>query len=1264
MNVALIETLKKSVTPAPPALAAGFFVQPSPAGLTLAGLGSNSPFTYIVAHDLAIQPTDGKIVVSGYVANGFGIETPSDVATLFRYTANGSKLDTTFAAGAGYLYQTNSLNDQPYGGYGRIVALPSGRILTCLRTRSCGVRSIPYLSTDPLTAGATSITVTATVFGTGLATFLPPTPSNWYFNDGGDAGLGAIEFFQATSYGGGTNWTIVRGQLGSSPTPHTAVGANSGIPINVYMLNSYSVDAYTSAGVLDTTFNAANTTGMQGRAGFPMISWFGSSSSSSSSSSGSPVALGNSFDGTIAGMVSDFDIDASGNIVAVGWTQARCINTTQDAFFACIRYKPTGDIDTTFGSVAFGFGAASGGGGKAFRLTGVPGNGVDTATSVLVRASGKILIGGCSAIAPNTWNVPPNAGIGGVQPYFQAYAQRNNTSWALAQLTSTGALDTTFGTGGIVLVGNNNTAGLATIGSFWVGLASGSGAPCLPNNQGSFGAMAGKALAEDANGRIYATGYVSTNGVNGTWTVMRWSSTGTPDNTWGTNGVVTTTVGLNNLSFSSMLALDSASRLLVGGSVLVVSGANPNYGIAICRYNASVTGGTDNGTLDATFGTGGILTYYPAVGVYGAGITSVLNSFKLDASGNIVIVGTVGYTSAIGYITAIFLARFSPSGVLDNTFGQAALTTPAAPTGVVAATSGANILVKWSWNSGVGDVAYNVYYGATPGSETLLASNVTTNTYLSSAGAGYYQVTAVNSAGVEGPRSAETQSFTGSSPLLTNLVAYYAFDSLTIDSSGNGHTLTVNGNVTQAIGFINKGCIFLAGASPADYLSTAHPTVLDGATALTVDTFVRVNDTTITSGIVCVGDFLSTNLTFLFQYRGSDTGKFRINIPTSVSDTGTYAETVFSPVQGTPYYICIVFNGAGTGNAGRLAVYINGILQTLTFAGTIPAALPATGTAPLTLGSFVGGGNELTGTMDEVGIYNATATAASIAIRWNSGAGLSWPFVPQAGLLAPFQVTGSATSPTLTLVWPAVTNATSYIIYRSTTPGNEVQYDTSPSAGYVDAGVAANTTYYYKVAAVGGGVTGPQSAELKVPYLVVLLKDLMAGSNGVSITARPMNVGGNWTDLSGDFTTNGSGGCVPTTAGVCLAIGNATQPDMDVSATVNGSTSAFPGVAARVQDLNNYWLAVVTSTTTVAIFEVLAGVATQRGPNGAITFAGSTNETLELKVVGNVFQVYYNGAAVSGCTFTSADLNTATGAGIRNNVNATMTYSNFQVLTP
>lgn len=66
------------------------------------------------------------------------------------------------------------------------------------------------------------------------------------------------------------------------------------------------------------------------------------------------------------------------------------------------------------------------------------------------------------------------------------------------------------------------------------------------------------------------------------------------------------------------------------------------------------------------------------------------------------------------------------------------------------------------------------------------------------------------------------------------------------------------------------------------------------------------------------------------------------------------------------------------------------------------------------------------------------------------------------------------------LSWPAVAGATSYSVYRGTSPGGESGTAIATGitgTGYVDSGLTNGTTYYYVVKAVGTGGMSAASPE-------------------------------------------------------------------------------------------------------------------------------------------------------------------------------------------
>jgi uncharacterized delta-60 repeat protein len=168
-------------------------------------------------------------------------------------------------------------------------------------------------------------------------------------------------------------------------------------------------------------------------------------------------------------------------------------------------------------------------------------------------------------------------GVAGIGAFEQsngdivAVAQVNfvnnvGTGIGLVRYTSAGELDTTFGTNGITVT---TFAGIAF---------------------DPFG------FAVHKNGDILVAGVATTKSGRNEFGLARYTATGVLDTTFGTNGLVTTKVGVRSDAPSALL-LQPNGQIVMGGFE-VAEGNIPGM-MSLVRYNA-------NGTLDTTFGKGGI----------------------------------------------------------------------------------------------------------------------------------------------------------------------------------------------------------------------------------------------------------------------------------------------------------------------------------------------------------------------------------------------------------------------------------------------------------------------------------------------------------------------------------------------------------------------------------------------------------------------------------------------------------------------------------
>ena len=189
----------------------------------------------------------------------------------------------------------------------------------------------------------------------------------------------------------------------------------------------------------------------------------------------------------------------------------------------------------------------------------------------------------------------------------------------IARYDAKGALDPSFGTGGIATT---------TVGS----------------------GSAANALALQADGKIVAGGF--TQDYPGQFALARFNTNGTLDSTFGSGGKVVTNIGSANNEINAV-AIEPDGKIVVGGGDQDAGDHALNFVVA--RYQA-------NGSLDATFGSGGI-----AFTNFGRG--GIARGLTLQSDGKIVEVGPAGLAS---YPFGAFgLVRFNDDGSLDTGFGVA-----------------------------------------------------------------------------------------------------------------------------------------------------------------------------------------------------------------------------------------------------------------------------------------------------------------------------------------------------------------------------------------------------------------------------------------------------------------------------------------------------------------------------------------------------------------------------------------------------------------
>ena len=327
-------------------------------------------------------------------------------------------------------------------------------------------------------------------------------------------------------------------------------------------------------------------------------------------------------------------VQPDGRLIAAGWSLSR-----QSADFALARYQVDGALDQTFGpggTVLHGVGLFSGADALVLQPDGLP---VAAGFSETSSGSNFALARYDPTGAPDATfgsDGTALADFGGFafatslarQPDGKlvsagAYFDEAGTQFALARHDQTGTLDASFGSGGKVLsrVGADGFASAVVVQPDGKVVAAGGGGACppipfAPVCTGQFG-------------------------------LIRYDGSGRPDSGFGVGGSVLTPVGDDGNASGLLLQPDGK---LVAGGYAVRSG---RYQFALARYNP-------NGQLDGSFGSNGLV--FTPMGAAEAGVRAL----ALQPDGKLVAAGWIEGEQA----SAWGLARYTPNGALDPTFGQ------------------------------------------------------------------------------------------------------------------------------------------------------------------------------------------------------------------------------------------------------------------------------------------------------------------------------------------------------------------------------------------------------------------------------------------------------------------------------------------------------------------------------------------------------------------------------------------------------------------
>jgi uncharacterized delta-60 repeat protein len=578
---------------------------------------------------VAIAPT-GQIVVAGEV------EFSSEIA-LARYNTDGS-LDTSFGTGGEVLTNIGFFN------FGSMAVDSSDRVVVAVTTFS-GTNNFSVLryNTDGSLDGnfgsggevTTSFGSSTNVSAAGVALAA----------DGRIVVAGTAQSFNNVTFTSTEDFALARyntdgsldGNFGTGGEVVTAFGSNQAAAVGVAIQPSNG--AIVVAGtVTDSSFNEDFALARYNAADGSLDTTFGTGGEVTTAfGSSRAVAAGVAIDST------------TGATVVTGTVTSFSGGFTQN--FGVARYNAAdGSLDTTFGTggevtTAFPNARASSGGvvvqndGKVVVVgsvtivssflhdiglvrynaadgsldagfgtggevtTNIPGPSSASASSLAIAPNGKVVVAGRGVVITST-------GIG-------------ETVIVVVRYNRDGSLDSSFGTGGEVVTNFSPDSFLEQV--------------------------AGVVVQHD--GRVVVAAEVVGQSIG--FGLVRYNQDGSLDSSFGTGGEVLTGFGPSTEAAPAGLLLDPQGRIVVAGTVLsFATGFSEDF--ALARYNP-------NGSLDSSFGTGGLVT--TGVGNFTAAFAA---GVALLPQGRIVVAGTFFDTSSG---QDILVARYTPNGSLDSSFG-------------------------------------------------------------------------------------------------------------------------------------------------------------------------------------------------------------------------------------------------------------------------------------------------------------------------------------------------------------------------------------------------------------------------------------------------------------------------------------------------------------------------------------------------------------------------------------------------------------------
>lgn len=335
--------------------------------------------------------------------------------------------------------------------------------------------------------------------------------------------------------------------------------------------------------------------------------------------------------------------------------------------------------------------------------------------------------------------------------------------------------------------------------------------------------------------------------------------------------------------------------------------------------------------------------------------------------------------------------------------------------------------------------------------------------------------------------------------------------------------------------------------------------------------------------------YYNTQGSWAIQTGNSDNTQLQVFIANSLTDPGDNHGITDTGTWSTGWHnVTFTYDSAGSGNSGKLKVYIDGVPQNLTFTGTIASSLPDSDTN-LRIGDFGNLSRYWNGSVDEVRLSTNVQSPDWIAASYLSGNNTFNTFGTEEGL---YPTTASLTS--------SIFDTGSNISYDTLTFSTSVPSNTTATVKVRTSNSASMTgapTFGSCTAISSGSLMSANACVTDTDRYVQYLISL-ASTDGIS-TPTFSNIDLNYTSSSptptpgsGSSSSSGSSGSSPTQESCTLPPPTASPDLFQIQSTANsaklyftptgGNTTGYTISYGRTTDANDYSASFNTSDTSGA----------------------------------------------------------------------------------